>query len=51
MLIADGGEEHSSIPPFNLSAQTAADVYKLDDSILLFLLLLNPVNTVHSAQS
>ncbi|KAL9971833.1 hypothetical protein ACROYT_G018044 [Oculina patagonica] len=26
-------EEHSSIPPFNINAETAADVYKLDDII------------------
>ena len=36
MLITDGVEEQLSyIPPFNASAATAADVYKLDDSILL----------------
>lgn len=35
LLIADGMEEqYSSIPPFNASAATPADVYKLDDSIL-----------------
>ena len=35
MLIAGGEEEqHASIPPFNINAKTAADVYKLDDSIL-----------------
>ena len=35
LLIADGTEEqYSSIPPFNASAATPADVYKLDDSIL-----------------
>ena len=34
-LIADGMEEqYSSIPPFNASAATPADVYKLDDSTL-----------------
>ena len=34
-LIADGVEEqYSSIPPFDASAATPADVYKLDDSIL-----------------
>ena len=27
-------EQYSSIPPFNASATTPADVYKLDDSIL-----------------
>ena len=27
-------EQYSSIPPFNASAATSADVYKLDDSIL-----------------
>ena len=36
LLIADGMEEqYSSIPPFNASAATPADVYKLDDSILV----------------
>ena len=35
-LVADGKEEQqSSIPPFNINAETAADVYKLDDSIRL----------------
>ena len=35
LLIADGMEEqYSSIPPFNASAATPADVYKLDDSTL-----------------
>ena len=35
LLIADGIEEqYSSIPPFDASAATPADVYKLDDSIL-----------------
>ena len=27
-------EQYSSIPPFNASVATPADVYKLDDSIL-----------------
>ena len=27
-------EQYSSIPPFNASAATPADVYKLDDSTL-----------------
>ena len=35
MLIADGVEQQSTIPPYNLKATTAADVYKLNDSILL----------------
>ena len=35
MLIADGVEQQSTIPPYNLNATTAADVYKLNDSILL----------------
>ena len=35
LLIADGMEEqYSSIPPFDASAATPADVYKLDDSTL-----------------
>lgn len=35
LLIADGMEEqYSSIPPFNASATTPADVYKLNDNIL-----------------
>ena len=35
LLIADGMEvQYSSIPPFDASAATPADVYKLDDSIL-----------------
>ncbi len=41
-MIADGKvEQHSSIPPFNINAETAADVYKLDDSILLL------INSLH----